>query len=290
MIPRRKKESPTKVGFLFWARMTGSFLVLVGGAALLLCLAPWRTEVDTTPVWLALESTASDTTTEPAAFSLQDTLFSTEPVQETEAVESESNPVAAPAAQETQTLVTQVAETSPAQESTIEATIIGVQEAEEESDSVVSYPLNLNTATVEELETLPSIGTTLAQRIVTYRDTIGGFSSRSELLSINGIGDRIYAQIAPYLFIEGETDVLSDTATASASAAGTDTIPTLDINLATEAEFLQLPDMTPEIARNIVQLRTTIQYFQNVYELLYVNGMTDKLFLEIRDYLYVGGV
>lgn len=171
----------------------------------------------------------------------------------------------------------------------------------EEAEPEISYPLDLNAATAEELETLPGVGAILAERIVSYREAVGGFQTLEELQQVNGIGSGIYSQIAPYLFIIGELQTISpeselpeatdaaapelepETAPESASAS----IPRLDINIATAEDFQKLPNVTPEQAEAIVRLRTQIQYFQNIYELLYADGMTDWLFLSIRDYLYV---
>lgn len=171
-----------------------------------------------------------------------------------------------------------------------------VQAAELEQDeieNVISYPLDLNAASAEELETLPGIGSILAQRIISYREIVGGFSNLEELMLVNGIGTGIYEQISPYLFIIGEREPVfpelesSDEEWEIATEPVIESIPILNINTATAADFQRLPGVTPAIAENIVQLRTQIQYFQNVYELLYADGMTDALFLSIRDYLYV---
>lgn len=188
-----------------------------------------------------------------------------------------------------------VRQTEPAQPDAAE--LVFPEEAEPE----ISYPLDLNAATAEELETLPGVGAILAERIVSYREAVGGFQSLEELQQVNGIGSGIYSQIAPYLFIIGELQTISpeselpeatdaaapelepETAPESASAS----IPRLDINTATAEDFQKLPNVTPEQAEAIVRLRTQIQYFQNIYELLYADGMTDRLFLSIRDYLYV---
>ncbi len=50
--------------------------------------------------------------------------------------------------------------------------------------------LNLNTATLMELETLPGIGPVLARRIVEFREKKGGFRRVEELLVIPGISER----------------------------------------------------------------------------------------------------
>lgn len=50
-------------------------------------------------------------------------------------------------------------------------------------------PLSLNTATVEQLDTLPGVGPVLARHIVDHRAQHGGFRSVGELREVNGIGD-----------------------------------------------------------------------------------------------------
>ncbi|MER6995042.1 ComEA family DNA-binding protein [Streptomyces sp. NPDC000410] len=56
-------------------------------------------------------------------------------------------------------------------------------------------PVSLNSATVEQLETLPGVGPVLAQHIVDYRTENGGFRSVDELREVNGIGDRRFADL-----------------------------------------------------------------------------------------------
>ncbi len=59
-----------------------------------------------------------------------------------------------------------------------------------------SGPLNINMATVGEMEQrLPGIGPALAQRIVDYRTKNGGFRSIEELKEVSGIGEKRYAEI-----------------------------------------------------------------------------------------------
>jgi competence protein ComEA len=56
-------------------------------------------------------------------------------------------------------------------------------------------PVNLNTATLTELQTLPGVGAVLGQRIVDYRAAHGGFKSVAELRNVSGIGDTRYQQL-----------------------------------------------------------------------------------------------
>lgn len=58
--------------------------------------------------------------------------------------------------------------------------------------------VNLNLASLTELETLPEVGPVTAQAIVTWRDEHGGFTAVAELLEVDGIGDATLEQIAPY--------------------------------------------------------------------------------------------
>jgi competence protein ComEA len=56
-------------------------------------------------------------------------------------------------------------------------------------------PVNLNTATVQQLETLPGVGPVLAQHIIDYRDQHGGFTSVDQLRQVSGIGDAKFADL-----------------------------------------------------------------------------------------------
>jgi len=61
------------------------------------------------------------------------------------------------------------------------------------TDAVV----NLNTATLEQLDTLPGVGPVLAQRILDWRTAHGRFSTIDELREVSGIGDSRFADLAP---------------------------------------------------------------------------------------------
>lgn len=67
--------------------------------------------------------------------------------------------------------------------------------AQPAADSVVSQtvrdgPIDINSATADELDVLPGIGPALAQRIVTYRERYGAFADVESLVMVPGIGPR----------------------------------------------------------------------------------------------------
>ena len=61
--------------------------------------------------------------------------------------------------------------------------------------------VNLNTATVTELELLPEVGPVTAQSILAWREEHGGFTAVEELLEVDGIGDKTLATITPHVTV-----------------------------------------------------------------------------------------
>ncbi|MEE1787952.1 ComEA family DNA-binding protein [Streptomyces sp. SP17BM10] len=60
-------------------------------------------------------------------------------------------------------------------------------------------PVSLNRATLEQLDTLPGVGPTLAQRILAFRTSHGSFRTLDQLRQVSGIGARTYAELRPLL-------------------------------------------------------------------------------------------
>jgi competence protein ComEA len=55
--------------------------------------------------------------------------------------------------------------------------------------------ININTASVEELDKLPGIGPSIAKAIIDYRTTSGPFKKIEDINEVKGIGDALYAKI-----------------------------------------------------------------------------------------------
>jgi competence protein ComEA len=61
--------------------------------------------------------------------------------------------------------------------------------------------LNLNTATVRELDALPGIGPALARKIVEFREKKGGFKRVEELLAVPGISEKRWKALKSYVCV-----------------------------------------------------------------------------------------
>lgn len=62
--------------------------------------------------------------------------------------------------------------------------------------------ININTASLDQLDMLPGIGPAIGQRIIDYRDQIGGFNSIEAITEVSGIGEATFAKIKPLITVE----------------------------------------------------------------------------------------
>jgi competence protein ComEA len=61
--------------------------------------------------------------------------------------------------------------------------------------------VNLNSATVPQLEALPGIGRSTAEKIVEYRQKSGGFTKVEDLMNVQGIGEKSFLKLKPLVTV-----------------------------------------------------------------------------------------
>ena len=63
-------------------------------------------------------------------------------------------------------------------------------------------PVDLNSATLDDLTGLPGIGAVMAQRIVDHRSANGGFAKPEDLMQVKGIGKKTYEKLQPLIAVK----------------------------------------------------------------------------------------
>ncbi|MEO8520281.1 MAG: helix-hairpin-helix domain-containing protein [Acidobacteriota bacterium] len=71
-------------------------------------------------------------------------------------------------------------------------------------------PVNINAATAAQLQTLPGVGASTAQRILDYRQKNGGFKKIEELMNVRGVGEKSFLKLKPLIVISGERAAAAD--------------------------------------------------------------------------------
>lgn len=65
--------------------------------------------------------------------------------------------------------------------------------------------VNINSASSEQLQLLPRIGPSVAERVIAFRKDNGQFKAAEDLMLVTGIGEKTFALIKPHVALQGET-------------------------------------------------------------------------------------
>lgn len=75
-------------------------------------------------------------------------------------------------------------------------------EQAEESSAAADFPIGINSATYEQLQTIPGIGPSTARLIIKYREENGTITSLDDLLAVEGIGEKTVLLLADYCIVD----------------------------------------------------------------------------------------
>ena len=153
--------------------------------------------------------------------------------------------------------------------------------------------ININTADVVSLDTLPGIGPSKARAIVAYRDQHGAFGTVDDLTNVAGIGQKTVARLRALVRVSGAAAAprfpaasIAPSSTPSSARAPAGSL--IDINRAGAAELVELPGIGPSKARAILEWRQTNGEFSHVDQLVEVKGIGARTLEKLRALITLG--
>ncbi|KAM6899670.1 endonuclease/exonuclease/phosphatase family domain-containing protein 1 [Xenentodon cancila] len=147
--------------------------------------------------------------------------------------------------------------------------------------------LNINTATEEELMTLPGVNRAVAQNIVEYRDCIGGFKKVEDLALVSGIGATKLEAIKLEICVSSRTSSSQHSPSSLRKDLDHQSYAGINVNTATPAQLMSIRGMTEKIVKNIVAYRAEHGPFKSIEDLVKVQQINSSLLDKIRFQVYV---
>jgi len=132
-----------------------------------------------------------------------------------------------------------------------------------------NYFVEINSADPPALEKLKGIGPVFAGRIIKYRNLLGGYANKKQLLEVYGLTEETFIIIEPYIYI----DTLK--------------IKKINLNKADLDEFKNHPYLNQYQAKAIISCREIHGNFVYIEEVLTNNLIPEKVYFRIKPYLVV---
>ena len=136
-----------------------------------------------------------------------------------------------------------------------------------QSEKKAKIAVNVNTANQEELESIPGVGSFYAKNIIQYRDRLGGFVKKEQLLEVWKMDLDKYNAIEEFIFINAKD------------------IREIHLNNTTAEELKQHPYFNWNIANSIVKMKTQKTAFKSIDEIKESVLIDEEFFEKIKPYL-----
>jgi competence protein ComEA len=128
--------------------------------------------------------------------------------------------------------------------------------------------IELNSCNKEDLMQLHGIGDKLSDRIIKFRDGLGGFYDVNQLSQVYGIEETTFNKIQSQLYVKGE-------------------VKKININLASESELSSHPYINYKLAKSIVEYRNQHGNYSQLTDLKKLHLMTDEIYDKLKTYLTI---
>lgn len=126
--------------------------------------------------------------------------------------------------------------------------------------------VDANAADTSAFIALPGIGSKLSQRIINFRNRLGGFYDVAQVKETFGLHDSVYQKIKPMLQVSGE-------------------VQQLNINTATSEELKMHPYIKYHLANALVEYRKQHGNYQSLEEIKKIMIITDEIYQKLQPYL-----
>ncbi|XP_013200561.1 endonuclease/exonuclease/phosphatase family domain-containing protein 1 [Amyelois transitella] len=156
-----------------------------------------------------------------------------------------------------------------------------------DSGCSAEYPelMNVNTATEEQLMTLPAVNRQLAREIVRHRQMIGGFKRVDDLALVSGLGAEKLELLRPEICIKKQLSRASSCTQSLDSIRTSGESRLCSINSSSVFQLQCVPGLNQEIAANIVDYRNKKGPFKSLDDLIKVRGMDTVKLLTAKQHL-----
>jgi competence ComEA-like helix-hairpin-helix protein len=129
--------------------------------------------------------------------------------------------------------------------------------------------LELNTADTSDLQQLHGIGPVFSKRIVKYRNLLGGYCSKEQLMEVYGLEQELYDKLKHHIVVD------------------TSKVSKLNINTADIDDLKRHPYLDYYQAKAVVEYRQKIGAFKTINDLRHIVLIDNNTFEKIKPYLSV---
>lgn len=147
--------------------------------------------------------------------------------------------------------------------------------------------IELNTATPERLQKIKGIGPAFGKRIVKYRNMLGGYNSKTQLMDVYGFTDSLYALVEPFVRVDSSVIIhKKEKKTYKPKPVNANPV-IIELNTARPEDLKHIRGIGPAFSSRIVKYRNLLGGYLYKKQLMEVYGFTDSLYAVTAPYVRI---